>query len=105
MLSCAVQPKRLGPCTPMYSVCYHEFSECLCGILQISNSSWTFHMLNFPLVPATLSGPSATEDESLRACNIIEKIQMDVTEAKDNLLLTKISKYIVLTYTDTLPDW
>ena len=42
------------------------------------------------LVPTTLSGPSTTEDDTSRAREVIERVQTDVAEAKDNLLLAKI---------------
>jgi hypothetical protein len=43
-----------------------------------------------PLVPTTLTHANTAEDDASRACNLIQMIQTDVAEAKDNLLLAKI---------------
>ena len=42
-----------------------------------------------PLVPTTLANPLNTEDDTSQACGVIERVQTDVAEAKDNLLLEK----------------
>ena len=43
-----------------------------------------------PLVPTTLKSPPTTEDDISHAHGDIERVQTDIAEAKDNLLLAKI---------------
>ena len=42
-----------------------------------------------PLVLTTLTSPPTTEDDISRARGVIERVQTDIAEAKDNLLLAK----------------
>ena len=43
-----------------------------------------------PLIPTILSNPLTAKDDTSCAIRVIERVQMDVAEAKDNLLLAKI---------------
>ena len=84
MLPCTMQSERVGPGTPMNSV---NASTGFSNIqLQLGHSPWIIP----PLVPITLTNLLTTEDNTSRACGAIEKVQTDVAEAKDNLLLAKI---------------
>jgi len=50
-----------------------------------------------PLVPGTIEGPVSNEMDAMHVQKLIENIEIDMAEAKDNLFQVKISKCIMRT--------
>ena len=92
MISCSQKPKGLGKSSAPHPLQYNEYTEYINKVLTIPTPSGPVPSCYSPLVPANLPDELRDTEEAHHAQEVIEAIENDVMEAKDNLTQAKVAQ-------------